>query len=1050
MTEMESEISASDADDCDRSSDEASAGDRPRTSTGAFGISPEPQRIAEPTREHRTAVAASPGPDSSGPNSREQYEQYYGVDIDTPGEVETLQRLEQSNTVQQVRGWADEGMPIAAMGTPSKMQAYRQRKGTPVPWDVERRNRQSLQRSERRAGNDSPAGETQVPDSVRDVTSSPGQPLEASVQRAMEDRMGEDFSDVQIHAGHKAARAADDIDAKAFTVGNHVAFNRGEYDPSSPEGQHVIAHELAHVRQQTGGAVSMLPQDDVDLEIDPDPDLEREAEETAQRVMQGGELGIQRLVETDVHIQRMTPRAVGGGSSGAGPSGAGPSGATPPTVAIATDPEFHFHSLNRDSIIMVRDALQKIVDNETLGAPVGPGNPSLPVRLHQQGIGLGRFGPRETSITEPNTLREQIGVFVQMIADEIANSAQQSIRELDTSMDAVRERQNQMEGVIERTETREWEDREVEDLQNSGWWDSYTNSFDSRWQQYRHWWQGLAPRLRQDGPRTEAWKTERGERKRELGRALESRQRQTYQYLNSRDRTARWRRIRERAEIEHERTSNNFRDIYSNHQQATQAMHQANQYREAIHAGPINDKLDNLEPAQHQYQLSEQINNESVVIPNRSLHDSRSRLQKLFNAESGKTALSHVANWGADALSLLAFIQAGHDENILKENQKRLAALIGAIPMERTAGFSECPDCGHTNDGFIDSGLIGSILGMFVAQAFDEESAQFVAEAAATIGTPIIESWLETCIEYCRHPEEHRGRFDITCERCRTTFNPLNTGIWTGPEHIAARANAERASAFLETRRGAGPERPAASTGHMQQRRAIDDWRTALGMLGSAAGWSQVGTDLSHYRGLGGTQDRQPNPNGPPSQPPPSPEGAQGYRPYSPPGSIRAGVAGAISGPLISKTIRCPRPGCYGHVNRYVLNSAGIGRAVGAGAGLAATKGVGQAIRAGRGVGSVGGLTMGHLGANLYRTLTGRRGARNPARAECELCRWQWNIAGEGWNAVWEAVDPTTMDGDNWNYSQQWVIDSRANDQEAYNDLALPPALQDILLDNRL
>ena len=94
--------------------------------------------------------------------------------------------------------------------------------------------------------------------------------------------------------------------ARAFTVGNDIAFNSGEYDPSSAEGQHVLAHELAHVRQQTGGAVSMLPQEDVQLEIDPDPELEREAEETAQRVMEGSELGIQRLEETTVHVQRMS------------------------------------------------------------------------------------------------------------------------------------------------------------------------------------------------------------------------------------------------------------------------------------------------------------------------------------------------------------------------------------------------------------------------------------------------------------------------------------------------------------------------------------------------------------------------------------------------------------------------------------------------------------------------------------------------------------------------------------------------------------------------
>ncbi|MFA9417302.1 DUF4157 domain-containing protein [Natrinema sp. HArc-T2] len=161
----------------------------------------------------------------------------------------------------------------------------------------------SLQRTAS-ARDTGPAGETQVPDSVRDVISSPGRSLDPSIQRAMEDRMGDSLGDVRIHTGSKAAQACEHINARAFTVGNHVAFNSGEYDPESAEGQHVLAHELAHVRQQTGGAISMLPQEDLGLEIDPDPQLEREAEKTAQQVMRGGELGIQRLGKTDVHIQR--------------------------------------------------------------------------------------------------------------------------------------------------------------------------------------------------------------------------------------------------------------------------------------------------------------------------------------------------------------------------------------------------------------------------------------------------------------------------------------------------------------------------------------------------------------------------------------------------------------------------------------------------------------------------------------------------------------------------------------------------------------------------
>ena len=56
---------------------------------------------------------------------------------------------------------------------------------------------------------------------------------------------------------------------RAVTVGNHIAFTNGECDLESPAGQHL----LAHVRQQTGGAISMLPQERMDLEIDPDPEL---------------------------------------------------------------------------------------------------------------------------------------------------------------------------------------------------------------------------------------------------------------------------------------------------------------------------------------------------------------------------------------------------------------------------------------------------------------------------------------------------------------------------------------------------------------------------------------------------------------------------------------------------------------------------------------------------------------------------------------------------------------------------------------------------------
>ncbi|WP_394295391.1 eCIS core domain-containing protein [Halogeometricum borinquense] len=234
-------------------------------------------------------------------------ESRFGVEIYMDGLETKIQRLAKKHGADQVRQWADEGMTVDTMGKPRDMRAFRERqkqRPAEVPKDVERRNAKSVQRSRGAHHEASKAGDANVPDSVRDVISSPGKQLDSSIQRAMEDRMGDTLGDVRIHTGPSAAKACEDINARAFTVGNHIAFNHGEYDPSSAEGQHILAHELAHVRQQTGGAVSMLPQTG-EIEIDPDERLEREAEETANRVMRGGKLGIFRMGKASVHVQRI-------------------------------------------------------------------------------------------------------------------------------------------------------------------------------------------------------------------------------------------------------------------------------------------------------------------------------------------------------------------------------------------------------------------------------------------------------------------------------------------------------------------------------------------------------------------------------------------------------------------------------------------------------------------------------------------------------------------------------------------------------------------------
>src|SRR5690606_19847635 len=65
-----------------------------------------------------------------------------------------------------------------------------------------------------------------------------------------EPRFGHDFSGVRIHTGTEAARSADSIHALAYTVGNNIVFNTGQYQPESDIGRKLMAHELTHTIQQ--------------------------------------------------------------------------------------------------------------------------------------------------------------------------------------------------------------------------------------------------------------------------------------------------------------------------------------------------------------------------------------------------------------------------------------------------------------------------------------------------------------------------------------------------------------------------------------------------------------------------------------------------------------------------------------------------------------------------------------------------------------------------------------------------------------------------------
>uniref|UniRef100_UPI003F4917E5 eCIS core domain-containing protein n=1 Tax=Cupriavidus yeoncheonensis TaxID=1462994 RepID=UPI003F4917E5 len=79
-----------------------------------------------------------------------------------------------------------------------------------------------------------------------------GIPLDLATRGYFEQRMQVDLNRVLIHTGPTAAREAKQLSARAFTVGDHIAFAEGEFRPDTPEGQELIAHELAHIAQLQG------------------------------------------------------------------------------------------------------------------------------------------------------------------------------------------------------------------------------------------------------------------------------------------------------------------------------------------------------------------------------------------------------------------------------------------------------------------------------------------------------------------------------------------------------------------------------------------------------------------------------------------------------------------------------------------------------------------------------------------------------------------------------------------------------------------------------
>jgi hypothetical protein len=104
------------------------------------------------------------------------------------------------------------------------------------------------------AGEGSMAATSELESSIQRLRGS-GQPLADTIRQPMEQAFRADFSGVKVHTDAQSDGLNQSIQAKAFTTGQDIFFRQGTYEPGSRDGQELLAHELTHVVQQSGGGL---------------------------------------------------------------------------------------------------------------------------------------------------------------------------------------------------------------------------------------------------------------------------------------------------------------------------------------------------------------------------------------------------------------------------------------------------------------------------------------------------------------------------------------------------------------------------------------------------------------------------------------------------------------------------------------------------------------------------------------------------------------------------------------------------------------------------
>ncbi len=97
-----------------------------------------------------------------------------------------------------------------------------------------------------------------VPEAIRAVLTQPGTPLPARLSAGLSSMLQTDLTPVRLHTDAEAGATAEGLDAEAYTVGRHIVLGPSAARLSTRGGLQTLAHEAAHVAQQSASGSALI------------------------------------------------------------------------------------------------------------------------------------------------------------------------------------------------------------------------------------------------------------------------------------------------------------------------------------------------------------------------------------------------------------------------------------------------------------------------------------------------------------------------------------------------------------------------------------------------------------------------------------------------------------------------------------------------------------------------------------------------------------------------------------------------------------------------